>query len=72
MCNYVDNLYDKQCNNNSKHKINKIISLHKVKVEVTASGVDADEDVLPKFLLLRKVHLRLEKVWRHKAPQEAS
>ena len=59
-------------NNMGKHKINKVISLHKVKVEVTASGVDGDEDVLPKFLLLREVRLHLEKVWRHNDPQEAS
>ena len=55
-----------------KHKINKVISLHKVKVEITASGADGDKDVLSKFLLLREVRLRLEKVWRHNAPQEAS
>ena len=48
------NLGDKQCNNNmSKQKINKVISLHKVKVEITASGADGDKDVLSKFLILR-------------------
>ena len=56
----------------SKHKINKVISLHKVKVEITASGADGDKDVLSKFLLLREVRLRLERVWRHDAPHEAS
>ena len=58
------NLWDKQCNNNmSKHKINNVISLLKVKVEITASGDDGDKDLLPKFLLLREVRLRLERVW---------
>ena len=47
----------------SKHKINKVISLLKVKVEITASGADGDKDVLPKFLLLREVCLRLEMAW---------
>ena len=28
-----------------KHKINKVISLLKVKVEITASGVDGDKDL---------------------------
>ena len=55
-----------------KHKISKVISLHKVKVEITASGADGDKDVLLKFLLLREVRLRLERVWRHDAPHEAS
>ena len=60
----MSNLWDKQCNNNmSKHKINKIISLLKVRVEITASGADGDKDLLPKFLLLREVRLRLERVW---------
>ena len=54
-----------------KHKINKVISLHKVKVEITTSGTDGDKDVLSKFLLLREVRLRLEKVWGHNALQEA-
>src|ERR1041384_115808 len=64
MCNKVSNLWDKKCNNNmSKHKINKVISLLKVKVEITASGDDEDKDLLPKFLLLREVRLRLERVW---------
>ena len=49
-------------NNMSKHKINNVISLLKVKVEITASGVDGDKDFLPKFLLLREVRLRLERV----------
>src|SRR3954465_7509090 len=44
MSNKVNNLWDKQCNNNmSKHKINKVISLLKVKVEITASGADGDK-----------------------------
>src|SRR3954465_7659496 len=47
----------------SKHKINKVIILLKVKVEITASGDDGDKDLLPKFLLLREVRLRLERVW---------
>src|SRR3954465_14605409 len=47
----------------SKHKINKVISLLKVKVEITASGADGDKDILPKFLLLREVRIRLERVW---------
>src|SRR4051812_6051172 len=47
----------------SKHKVNKVISLLKVKVEITASGDDGDKDLLPKFLLLREVRLRLERVW---------
>ena len=47
----------------SKHNINKVISLLKVKVEITASGDDGDKDLLPKFLLLREVRLRLERVW---------
>src|ERR1041384_6858139 len=47
----------------SKHKINKVISLLKVKVEITASGDDGEKDLLPKFLLLREVRLRLERVW---------
>src|ERR1041384_3600530 len=47
----------------SKHTINKVISLLKVKVEITASGDDGDKDLLPKFLLLREVCLRLERVW---------
>src|SRR4051812_31107796 len=65
MCKKVNNLWDKQCNNNmSKHKINKVISLLKVKVEITASGADGDKDVLLKFLLLREARLRLERVWR--------
>ena len=55
-----------------KHKINKVISLHKVKVEITVSGAEGDKDVLSKFLLLREVRLRLERVWRHNAPHEAS
>src|SRR3954465_15998976 len=60
----MNNLWDKQCNNNmSKHKINKVISLLNVKVEITASGDDGDKDLLPKFLLLREVRLRLERVW---------
>jgi hypothetical protein len=60
----VNNLWDKQCNNNmSKHKINNVISLLKVKVGITASGDDGDKDLLPKFLLLREVRLRLERVW---------
>ena len=64
MCNKVNNLWDKQCNNNmSKHKINKVISLLKVKVEITASGDDADKDLLPEFLILREVRLPLERVW---------
>src|SRR3954466_8810289 len=46
-----------------KHKINKVISFLKVKVEITASGDDGDKDLLPKFLLLREVRLRLERVW---------
>src|SRR3954471_3721210 len=46
-------------NNMSKHKINKVISLLKVKVEITASGADGDKDLLPKFLLLREVRLLL-------------
>ena len=50
-------------NNMSKHKINKVISLLKEKVEITASGSDGYKDVLSKFLLLREVHLRLERVW---------
>ena len=64
MCNKVNNLWNTQCNNNMiKHKINKVISLLKVKVEITASGVDGDKDLLPKFLLLREVRLLLERVW---------
>src|SRR3954468_13595065 len=64
MCNKVINLWDKTSNNNvSKHKINKVINLLKVKVEITTSGADGDKDLLPKFLLLRKVHLHLERVW---------
>src|SRR3954469_9790532 len=47
----------------SKHKINNIISLLKVKVGITASGDDGDKDLLSKFLLLREVRLRLERVW---------
>src|SRR3954469_770135 len=47
----------------SKHKINNVISLLKVKVGITASGDDGDKDLLPKFLLLREVRLRLERVW---------
>src|SRR4051812_33219510 len=47
----------------SKHKINNVISLLKVKVGITASGTDGDKDLLPKFLLLRDVRLRLERVW---------
>src|SRR3954469_14988589 len=47
----------------SKHKINKVIILLKVKVEITASGDNGDKDLLPKFLLLREVRLRLERVW---------
>ena len=44
------NLWDKQCNNNmSKHKINKVISFLKARVEVTVSGADGDKDVLSKF-----------------------
>src|SRR3954462_8458743 len=46
-----------------KHKRNKVISLLKVKVEITASGDDGDKDLLPKSLLLREVRLRLERVW---------
>ena len=46
----------------SKHKINKVISFLKVKVEITASGDGGDKDLLPKFLLLREVHLRFERV----------
>src|SRR3954464_8301748 len=60
MCNKVNNLWDKQM---SKHKINNVIRLLKVKVDITASGSDGDKDVLPKFLLLREVRLRLERVW---------
>ena len=60
----MSNIWDKQCNNNiSKRKISKVICLHKVRVEVTASGDDVDKDVLSKFLLLREVRLRLERVW---------
>ena len=47
----------------SKHKINKVISLLKVTVEIIASGDDGDKDLLPKFLFLREVRLRLERVW---------
>src|ERR1041385_7370564 len=50
-------------NNVRKHKIKKVISLLKVKLEITASGDDGDKDLLPKFLLLREVRLRLERVW---------
>src|SRR3954470_6248883 len=50
-------------NNMRKHKINKVISLLKVKVEITASGDDGDKDLLPKFLPLREVRLRLDRVW---------
>src|SRR3954468_5382674 len=49
-------------NNMSKHKINNVISSLKVKVEITASGADGYKDLLPKFLLLREVRLRLERV----------
>src|SRR3954466_11171874 len=64
MCNKANKLWDKQCNNNMrKHKINKVISLLKVKVEITTSGDDGDKDLLPKFLLLREVRIRLERVW---------
>ena len=60
----MNNLWDKQSNNNmSKHKINNVISLLKVKVEITASGDNGDKDLLPKFLHLREVRLRLERVW---------
>ena len=47
----------------SKHKINKVIRLLKVRVGVTVIGADGDKDVLSKFLLLREVRLRLERVW---------
>ena len=64
MCNKENNLWDKQCNKNMiKHNINKVISLLKVKVEITASGDDGAKDLLPKFLLLREVRLRSERVW---------
>ena len=60
----MNNLWDMQCKSNmSKHEINKVISLLKVRVEITASGADGDKDLLPKFLLLREVRLRLERVW---------
>src|SRR3954466_9291169 len=49
----------------SKHKINKVISLLKVKVEITACGADGDKDLLPKFLLLREVRLCLERCGTH-------
>src|SRR3954462_1508266 len=49
-------------NNMSKHKINNVIRLLKVRVEITASGADGDKDLLSKFLLLREVRLRLERV----------
>src|ERR1041385_6942500 len=49
-------------NNMNKHKINKVISLLKVRVEITTSGAHGDKDLLPKFLLLREVRLRLERV----------
>ena len=46
----MSNLWDKQSNNNmSKNKISTVISLHKEKVEITASGADGDKDVLSKF-----------------------
>ena len=40
--------------------------------ELTKSGTDGDEDVLPKFLPFEGKYVSIRAVWRHNAPQEAT